>query len=67
MARIGEYGPHRGFDHMELATHSPLILHYNEWMRKNDPEGLKGFYRNLDDKFQVNAAGGDKTGGCQLH
>ena len=67
MARIGEYGPHRGFDHMELATHSPLILHYNEWMRKNDPEGLKGFYRNLDDKFQVNAAGGGETGGCQLH
>lgn len=67
MARIGEYGPHRGFEHMELATHSPLILHYNEWLRKNDPDAIGMYYRNLNDKFQVNAAGGGETGGCQLH
>lgn len=67
MARIGEYGPHRGFEHMELATHSPLILHYNEWLKKNAPDAIGKFYRNLDDKFQVNAAGGGETGGCQLH
>ena len=67
MARIGEFGPHRGFDHMELATHSPLILHYNEWLKKNDPDGLNGFYRNLNDKFQVNAEGGGDTGACQVH
>lgn len=67
MARIGEYGPHRGFEHMELATHSPLILHYNEWLKKNAPDAIGKFYQNLDDKFQVNAAGGGETGGCQLH
>jgi arylsulfatase A-like enzyme len=67
MARVGEYGPHRGFEHMELATHSPLILHYNEWLRKNDPEAIGMYYRNLNDKFQVNAEGGGETGGCQLH
>ncbi len=67
MARVGEYGPHRGFEHMELASHSPLILHYNEWLRKVAPDAIGKFYRNLDDKFQVNAAGGGESGGCQLH
>src|SRR5690606_22586575 len=63
VARVGEYGPPRGFEHMELASHSPLILHYNEWLRKVDPDAIGKFYRNLDDKFQVNAAGGGESGG----
>jgi len=67
MARLGEYGPHRGFEHMELAAHSPLILHYAEWMKTHDPDAFVKFYPNLDAKFQVNAAGGGETGGCQLH
>ena len=67
MARIGENGPHRGFEHMELATHTPLILHYNEWLKQVNPAGIDGFYRNLDDKFQVNAAGGGETGAVQVH
>ena len=67
MARNGEYGPHRGFDHMELSSHTPLILHYNEWMKKNAPDEIGGFYRNLNEKFEVNAAGGGDTGACQVH
>ncbi len=67
MARKGEHGPHRGFDYMELATHSPLILHYAEWIRKNDPDAFAYFYQNLNEKFQVNAAGGGDTGACQVH
>ena len=67
MARLGEHGPHRGFDYMELATHSPLILHYAEWIRKNDPDAFGYFYQNLNEKFQVNAAGGGDTGACQVH
>lgn len=67
MARRGEYGPHRGFEHMELAAHSPLILHYAEWLKTHDPDAFSKFYPNLDEKFQVNAAGGGETGGCQLH
>ncbi len=67
MARLGEYGPHRGFEHMELAAHSPLILHYAEWLKTHDPDAFTKFYPNLDAKFQVNAAGGGETGGCQLH
>lgn len=67
MARIGEYGPHRGFDHMELASHNSVILHYSEWMKKNAPDEINGFYRNLNEKFEVNAAGGGDTGACQVH
>ena len=67
MARLGEHGPHRGFDYMNLATHSPLILHYAEWIRKNDPDAFGYFYQNLNEKFQVNAAGGGDTGACQVH
>ncbi len=67
MARLGEYGPHRGFEHMELATHSPLILHYAEYLRKVNPATFGMFYSNLDDNFQVNAAGGGETGACQMH
>ena len=66
MARVGEYGPHRGFNHMELATHTPLILHYNEWLKKVNPDAIGGFYQNLDDEFQVNAAGGGDTGAVQV-
>lgn len=67
MARVGEHGPHRGFDHMELASHSPLNLHYNEWLKRVDPGAIRGFYRNLTKQLQVNSAGGGETGGCQLH
>ncbi len=67
MAQLGEYGPHRGFEHMELATHSPLILHYGRYLREQDPAALTGFYRNLNDRFEVNGAGGGETGACQAH
>ncbi|MEQ9146426.1 MAG: sulfatase-like hydrolase/transferase [Parvibaculaceae bacterium] len=67
MARIGEYGPHRGFDHMELSSHTPLILHYNEWLKKTAPDEIGGFYQNLTADFEVNAAGGGDTGACQVH
>ncbi|MCC5872444.1 MAG: sulfatase-like hydrolase/transferase [Gammaproteobacteria bacterium] len=70
MALLGEFGPHRGFEHMELATHSPLILHYGRFLREQHPEALTGFYRNLNIKpggsFEVNGAGGGDTGACQV-
>ena len=67
MSRRGEFGPHRGFDHMELATHSPLILHYGVWLRANHPEALAGFYPNLSPKLRMNDAGGGDTGAIQVH
>lgn len=67
MARIDENGPHRGFDHMELSSHTPLILHYNKWMREHAKDEIGGFYQNLTADFEVNAAGGGDTGACQVH
>jgi arylsulfatase A-like enzyme len=67
MCQRGEFGPHRGFDHMELATHSPLILHYGAFLRANDPAAITGFYPNLTRDLRVNHAGGGETGAIQVH
>ena len=67
MGRDGEFGPHRGFEHMELATHSPLILHYGSWLREHAPEAMAGFYTNLTPEMRVNGAGGGDTGAIQVH
>lgn len=58
--------PHRGFEHMELATHGAAgPLHYSQWVRANHPEHVGGFYAVLDGELQVNAAGGGDTGAPQ--
>src|SRR5579871_194363 len=45
MGRTGQFGPHRGFDHMELAAHGPSgPLHYPQWLLKTHPEVLENFY-----------------------
>ena len=32
------YGPHRGFEHLELAMHGPLAFwHYGTWLRSEHP------------------------------
>jgi arylsulfatase A-like enzyme len=67
LAREGSTGPHRGFEHLELATHGPTgSLHYAMWLRANHPEMAAGFYPVLDDQFQVNSAGGGDTGAPQV-
>jgi len=63
----GSTGPHRGFDHMELATHSPMGgLHYARWMQGHHPEHLGGFYPVLDGDLEVNGEGGGDTGAPQV-
>jgi arylsulfatase A-like enzyme len=63
----GTVGPHRGFDHLELATHSPVgMLHYARWMLAEHPEALGGFYAVLDRDLEVNAEGGGATGAPQV-
>ncbi len=60
-------GPHRGFDHLELATHGPVgPLHYARWLAAEHPEAIAGFYPVLDAAMQVNAAGGGDTGAPQV-
>lgn len=63
----GGVGPHRGFDHLEFATHSPMgPLHYAQWMFQRHPEALGGFYAVLDKDLEVNAEGGGDTGAPQV-
>ena len=60
-------GPHRGFEHLELATHGVMgPLHYARWLMAEHPEALGGFYPALDGSLQVNAAGGGDTGAPQV-
>lgn len=49
-------GVHRGFDHLEFATHGVMgQLHYAKWIRDHHPEVVNYFYPVLDDEFNVNA------------
>ncbi len=67
MARLGEFGPHRGFDHMDLATHTPQgFTHYARWMRHTYPEEIAAYYPVLNDELRMNEAGGGATGACQV-
>jgi arylsulfatase A-like enzyme len=63
----GSRGPHRGFDHMEMATHSPAgTLHYSRWLIFNHPEALGGFFPVLDGNLEVSAATGGDTDAVQV-
>lgn len=58
--------PHRGFEHLEFATHSPQgFLHYARWMAAEHPEAVGNFYPVLDPTLEVNAMGGGDTGAPQ--
>ena len=60
-------GTHRGFDHLELATHGPVGgLHYARWLRAEHPEATAGFFAVLDKDLQVSGAGGGETGAPQV-
>jgi len=40
-----ESGAHRGFEHLEFATHGAMgPLHYARWSASRAPEELAGFY-----------------------
>jgi arylsulfatase A-like enzyme len=69
-ARLGARPPggvHRGFEHLEFATHGSLgPLHYAQWLAREHPEAVGGFYRVLDGSLQVNAEGGGDTGAPQV-
>ena len=59
---------HRGFDHMESASHGGMgNFHYARWLMQNHPEAIGMYYRVLDMSLQVNSAGGGDTGGPQVH
>jgi arylsulfatase A-like enzyme len=60
-------GTHRGFEHLELATHGPMgPLHYARWLAAEHPEAAGMYYAVVDSDLQVNAAGGGDTGAPQV-
>jgi arylsulfatase A-like enzyme len=64
----GSFGPARGFEHFESATHGAMgPLHYARWIAANHPEAAAMFYPVLDHALEVNAAGGGATGAPQVH
>ncbi|MFT3853528.1 MAG: sulfatase-like hydrolase/transferase [Ilumatobacteraceae bacterium] len=68
LGRTGTFGPHRGFDHVEFATHGAAgPLHYSQWLTRTHPEAVSGFYPVLDGELEVNATGGGDTGAPQVH
>lgn len=65
-ARNGTFGPHRGFEHFESATHGAAgPLHYARWLASTHPEAVGMFYPVLDGALEVNAMGGGDTGAPQ--
>lgn len=60
-------GSHRGFEHLELATHGALgPLHYSRWLLSQNREAVAMYYRALDGSLEVNAEGGGDTGAPQV-
>ena len=65
-ARNGTFGPHRGFEHFESATHGAGgPLHYARWLVSTHPEAVGKFYPVLDGSLEVNSMGGGDTGAPQ--
>ena len=63
----GRRGVHRGFDHLEMATHGAAgMLHYAKFIREEHPEMFGAFYNVLDGELNVNAEGGGATGAPQV-
>ncbi|HEX7725211.1 MAG TPA: sulfatase-like hydrolase/transferase [Rhizomicrobium sp.] len=58
MGMEDRFGPHRGFDHMELAAHGARgMLHYPRWLMKNHPEVMDEFYPVLGPNMAQNSFG----------
>ena len=67
MAILKEFGPHRGFDHMELAAHGARgPLHYSRWLMENHPGVAEFFYPVLNDALVQNSYGEGDTGAVQV-
>ena len=60
MGRPTSYGPHRGFEHLELTMHGPLAFwHYGTWLRTEHPDEVGGFYALVKDGRLNDDGGGD--------
>ncbi|HEX7038295.1 MAG TPA: sulfatase-like hydrolase/transferase [Pseudomonadales bacterium] len=67
MARAGEFGPHRGFEHMELANHFITgHAHYDVWLEREHPEAIGELYPMITPDLQQNTASRGETGAVQI-
>jgi arylsulfatase A-like enzyme len=67
MAGLGETGPHRGFEHMELANHFlEGHSHYNHFLKNEHPEVVSGMYPMVNEKGMQNTTGTGDTGAIQV-
>ncbi len=70
MAAQGSTGPHRGFEHLELAMHTPVPRwHHGLWLQQNFPRERDGFFQLFifkDGVLQMNHEGGGDTGAPQV-
>lgn len=67
MAPHDDFGPHRGFEHMELANHFFIgHAHYDVWMKRHHAQWMDGFYSMTTPEGQQNRAGGGDTGAVQV-
>ena len=58
---------HRGFDHMELATHGAAgFTHYSRFIRKEHPEAIGMFFQVLDGDLEVSDVPGGDSGAPQI-
>ncbi|HEY3143743.1 MAG TPA: sulfatase-like hydrolase/transferase [Acidimicrobiales bacterium] len=64
----GRHGPHRGFDHLTLATHGGMgATHYAQWLREVHPGASDGYYPVLDlTTLEVNDQAGGGSGAPQV-
>ena len=64
----GTMGPHRGFDHMQTASHGAMgPIHYAQWLLANHPEAMAMYYPAIDSALEVSAATGGDTNAVQTH
>ncbi len=68
-AREDMFGPHRGFDHMELAGHTGRagrsLFHYPKWLAETYPKDVAGFHEYTRNG-QPSGLGGGDTGAPQV-
>jgi arylsulfatase A-like enzyme len=68
-ANEDNFGPHRGFDHMELSGHTGRagrsLFHYPKWLLKTHPEAVEGFHEYTSGG-NPSALGGGDTGAPQV-
>ncbi len=68
-ARDNSFGPHRGFDYMELAGHTGRagrsLFHYPKWLAETHPDAVAGFHEYTRNGHPSALGGGD-TGTPQV-